>query len=346
MSKFNRSLPEEGLKLLEAKPCWWQHLLAYRYDAKGKPQPLLLAIRDGYLNAYLEGQSVLKIGFKKDRNGTWQLNSRVHEKFVYPNAKGQKLLAFDGSKIDGEPYMGKSTFDGWAKKAKEHVHRENSNLDLTEMEGIAIIVGNNPCVIDVEMGLSRIADRFDSAKRKADRIDIVALERGDKAIRIVFYEAKLFRNPELRADNLRPKVLAQLKRYEDWISAPGRVGEIIEAYRHTCRLLIRLNDTREPEDRPVVDPLIKEAAEPSSNLQVDPNPRLIIFRYAAVASDGSQTAHDSQAKGHDGGNKPNDAYWGRHEYALRQPRAKLIMAPDPEGVNLPLATPREGFWLS
>jgi hypothetical protein len=310
MSRFNRQLPEEGLRLLETKPCWWQHLLAYRYDVKGKPQPLLLAIRDGYLNAYLEGQSVLKVGFKLC-NGAAQLNGKVHEKYVYPNAKGQKALTFDGSKIDGQPYIGKSTFDGWAKRAREYVHRKNSERDLTEKESVAVIAGNNPCVIDVEMGL----------KRTADRIDIVALERGDKAIKIVFYEAKHFDNSELRADNLCPKVLTQLKRYEDWISAPGRIEEIIDAYRRTCSLLIRLNDTRELEGRPVVDPLIKEAAEPDSNLKVDPNPRLIIFQY-----------------------RPNDTYWKRHEHTLRQPRAKLIMAPDPEGVSLPLATPHDDFW--
>jgi hypothetical protein len=63
MGQFQRQLSEEGMSLLEQRPPWWQHLLAYRYKDKYKDErrPLLLAIRNGYLNAYLEGQSVLKV---------------------------------------------------------------------------------------------------------------------------------------------------------------------------------------------------------------------------------------------------------------------------------------------
>ena len=53
---FCRRFPEAGLQALEANPGWWTDLLAYRFrDFYGQEQPLVLAVRDGYLNAYVEG---------------------------------------------------------------------------------------------------------------------------------------------------------------------------------------------------------------------------------------------------------------------------------------------------
>jgi hypothetical protein len=263
MGQFQRQLSEEGMSLLEQRPPWWQHLLAYRYKDKYKDErrPLLLAIRNGYLNAYLEGQSVLKVGFKSPPGRPTTINAEMHRKYVDPNAKGQELVRFDGSFFDGKrPYGGKDTFDGWAKRARKYVRRENCRLKHTEKEGIAIIAEKNPCVIDVEMGQNETGDR----------IDIVALERENEVIKIVFYEVKLFGNKQLRARNGQPEVLEQLDRYKEWVSS--RVVEITEAYRGACKLLIRLNCMREQAGRPVIDALIKEAAEDCSKLRVDKNP--------------------------------------------------------------------------
>ena len=97
-------------------------------------------------------------------------------------------------------------------------------------------------------------------------MDIVALESDSEGIKIVFYEAKLFCNPELRAKNLEPRVLKQLERYEDWINFNHRADEVLDAYRRACRILIRLNATKSEASRPPDHPLILEAAKDGSNL--------------------------------------------------------------------------------
>ena len=119
----------------------------------------------------------------------------------------------------------------------------------------------DPNVIDVEMALPGLS---------APRIDLVALEKSGSTINIVFYEAKLFSNPTLRAKKLPPKVLGQLGKYETWLASGGRADEVIKAYRNACGLLTRL---RKMHGVPV-DGVIEQASRPDSPLTVDRKPRL------------------------------------------------------------------------
>jgi hypothetical protein len=312
VSKFDRKLSEAGLAYLETRPAWWQDLLEHRFtDIGGREQPLFLAIRNGYLNAYVEGQSVLKVGFEL-RTPSTALLGTIHHKYVVGGADGQLYLKFDGSKLGGKPYLGRSSLNEWARQAKTYA--------TSEKQGVAAIAGRNAHVIDVEMGLPAAA--IGAEKRpSAPRMDIVALETDGKGIKIVFYEAKLFRNPELRADDLKPRVLNQLQRYEDWINSDHRADEVVNAYRRACGILIRLNATRSEATGRPVHPLVVEAAKEGSDLRVDRRPRLIIFGYKP---------------------EQRDAYWKRHECALRSAGidgGRLIMAPHPEDVSLLEATP-------
>ena len=179
---------------------------------------------------------------------------------------------------------------------------------ISEKQGIAVIVGQSTNVIDLEMAIPD--PNPITGRQSADRMDVVALERSGPAINIVFYEAKLFSNPALRARSYSPKVLEQLDGYENWLTDEGRKAEVVKAYRNACGLLIRL---RKMQGVPV-DKLIKDASMADSALTVDPKPRLIIF--------GTQTT-----KG-----------WLPHEDALRQAGvtgSRLIIEDHPKDVELP-----------
>src|SRR4051794_38885571 len=86
-----------------------------------------------------------------------------------------------------------------------------------EKRGVAAIAAKNPQVIDLEMGLPANAPTALDSVKHADRIDIVSLERlaTNGSIRLVFYEVKHFSNQTLRARDFNPRVLGQLRRYED-----------------------------------------------------------------------------------------------------------------------------------
>ena len=314
MTKFNRRFPASWMNALSDQAQhkgWWRELLDYTFQGlDGEMHPLALAVRDGYLNAYVEGQSVLKIKFDNAAKPTC-LRAEIHHKYL-GDAVGQGLKTFDGMTVDGRPYIPGRSVSEWAVNAQKFAKPTPGRGDYSEKQGVAVIAGRNPHVIDLEMGLPGKIANF---------IDIVALERAGSDINIVFYEAKLFSNSSLRAKNFQPKVLEQLDRYEAWITSDNRITEIINAYRETCRLLIGL---RKMQGVPV-DELIVEASMDGSNLQVDPRPRLIVFGY-----DGSKC----------------DLHWLPHQAVLRRAdldQTRFIMEPRPEDVRLSRGTFPEGY---
>jgi hypothetical protein len=253
---FGRDFPKPGLAALEERPAWWQHLLDARFtDAGGGKRPLFLAVRDGYLNAYVEGQSISKIEFKA-ASGPLALRAAIHHKYVLEKAEGQKLLHFDGTKAGDVRYTGPAMLDSWIKKARCFAGEEK--------KGVAVIADNCPHVIDVEMALPG----------HASHIDMVALERHGREIRIAFYEIKSFKNTSL-VSNTKPKVLEQLGKYADWLGAKGKCELLADCYRRVCQVLIALRGMQGQS----IHTLISEAAEERSNLVIDAAPRLVIFGY-------------------------------------------------------------------
>jgi hypothetical protein len=302
MAAFERSFSTGSMDILgmEPRPGWWQDILDFRFtDVSQSNQRLFLAIRKGYLNAYVEGQSVLKIKFDNPRNPR-ALRARIHHKYLKNDAIDQIYKIFDGSHVDGTPYNGTKSLSSWVERAQCYARPKNADAIESEKQGVAVIAGRNANVIDVEMALPGLV---------ADRIDMVALERDDATIRIVFYEAKLFSNGTLRAKNFQPKVLEQLGRYVKWLGSPGRAEEVVQAYRQACKLLIQLRTMQSV----AVHDLVVDASKDGSNLQIDPKPRLIVFGY--------KTAQLTNA-------------WKRHECAIKKAGFPLIIEPRPQDVTL------------
>jgi hypothetical protein len=292
--KFGRDFPQRGLAALEKRPDWWQDLLQARFDdAQGDKRPLFLAVRKNYLNAYVQGQSIAKITFKNAVPAC--LCADIHHKFVIEGAKGQKFLRWIGSDGADIDYTGPAMLDRWIKKAQTFTKEEKV--------GVASIADNNSHVIDVEMALPGAASR----------IDMVALERYGKDIRIAFYEAKCFSNPSL-VSNTRPKVLDQLEKYASWLGAEGRSKLVADCYRRTCHVLIALREMQKQS----IHPLVLEAAREDSNLIIDAAPRLVIFGYDP--------------------DKLSINWQNRHRPALEAAGlhgARLIMAPSAGDIRLP-----------
>lgn len=318
MTKFGRNLPEAWMNVLRGlsaskQPNWWRDLLEFRFvDVSGSVQPLFLAVRDGYLNAYVEGQSVMKIGFDSRQNPPC-LRAKIHHKYLYDGVEGQVLKTFDGSSVDGLPYKGAASLQEWVKRAQTFARLKAKDSRRSEKQCVAVIAGRNAEVIDLEMALPGTEGDF-AMRNYADRIDIVALEPSGEKARIAFYEVKLFSNPDLLANNLRPKVLVQLARYEAWLAASGREAQVINAYHETCK---RLAELRRMQGQAYISDLIYWASESEENIEFVPELRLIIVGY-----DQDQPMNN----------------WHRHEAALEKAGiagTRLIMAPRAEGVLLP-----------
>lgn len=286
------------LKLPRAKPQWWNNVLNASYRGlDGKTRQLLIAVRDGYLNAYADGQSVLKISFAA--NG--QPRCEVHRRYVFgPQAKvGADYVIYDLSEIDNPDTLRK-LIDTALYYAGD------------EKRGVATIAANHPNTIDVEMALPANNQGDPAVARVAPKIDLVVLEQTDNGVRLAFYEVKLFKNGELRAENLRPRVLDQLRTYTAYLEGQERRGQVIEAYRNACVILREIAGMRGN----AVGTLVHEVAKnPCLHLGLDPKPRLIVFGYDA--------------------RHPSHKHWLRHEKALRGSGHTLLMKERAEDVQLP-----------
>jgi len=299
-------------------------------DVAGKHQALFLAVRDNYINAYVEGQSVLKISFGRHVSPI-KVRAKIHPKYtlsIHKDVKERDYYVFDGNKVlykrlhHIECYEGPVSMTRWVAKAQTFAkwHRgvkpldDSTNPATPEKRGVAAIVARSPNVIDLEMALPADKKSKHPEDQSAPRMDIVALERFQNRARIVGYEAKTFHDSRLRSANGTPEVLKQLSRYERWLTMPDRKKQVEEAYKNCCSLIIQLNDMREPDQRIPLHALIYEVANGNLELEADIKPRLIIFDY----KEGDL----------------NDI-WKVHKKVLLDTGVEMTMMPRPESIKLP-----------
>lgn len=196
---------------------------------------LRIAIRNGYLNLYVKGQSV---GELKLIGGSPRL--RLHTKYKSFIENGSPHASGFGQNYDvidarGLALASPDMIDGWIRTAETYAGDEKRFVDE--------LVAVTPGAIDLEMGLPADADAV-GKDRTAPRMDLVVAQKGE----IAFWEAKTALNAELRSRapykelqdlsyDQGPHVLWQLRRYQRWVGRPTRLAQVRDAYIETARLL-------------------------------------------------------------------------------------------------------------
>ena len=290
MSKFNRDFPvADVLGSMNENP-WFGDLLrrwqpaggsvAQAPDAnEGSGVNLRLAVRDNYLNLYQAGQSIARVDFVGKR----RLRAHIHEKYIH----GREATGQDYVVLTSEGYVDRSgarrayggigDLDTWIEGAKAYGGREKAFVEQ--------VVSRNENVIDLEMALP--AYRDEASQRSAPRMDIVALERDGLSWRIVFWEAKLVKDPRARCrDTGEPEVCRQLKSYTDWLDHGDHREVVKSAYANACRVLVGMHEIAKsfnPDIRPLGE-AIAAVGSASAGLTVDDKPRLLIDDRIADAS--------------------------------------------------------------
>lgn len=277
VSGFKRGLTPDAkgrLADLAASPTdnWWKDLLTlWGPSGSGKlERPLRLAVRDNYLNFYLRGQSVARVGF----NGQSLPYVDVHVKYAFADATEQAYARLiDGEVFDAKsgqtvPYSGASTLWEWMARA--------AGWETAEKAEVERVVADNAGVIDLEMGLPAHGEQ-----KSALRMDLIALEPGANGARIVFWEAKRITDARLRASGSKdPEVMTQVTAYTNYLADEVHRRAVIEAYAETCRLICDFADwvpVKDKEKRPPVAPIIRTVANAPEKLDLDTTPRLVIF---------------------------------------------------------------------
>jgi hypothetical protein len=244
LAKFERGLSPDfvkALKHLADTKSWWQDVL---HDDK-----LLIAIRKEKMNVYWRGQSIFNVGFNKEEGVTVS----THCKYLLdPAASSQAQINPEGTFVlSADPIM--HLYEG--NKTLQKLKRAAEVYAGDEKIGVHSIVKFNSDVIDVEVAIdARDLPTF----RKVPRIDIAALKQRDDYVELVFWEAKLFHNGELRAtvfeaeaerpvnangfeyeqstEDSLPRVMKQLSEYREALDA-YRV-DIIRSYTNVAKNLV------------------------------------------------------------------------------------------------------------
>ena len=241
---FKRGLSDEfiaALAELAQKSGWWQDVLA---DAS-----LIIGIRDEEFDAYWHGQSIFHANFKGRR-----VNVNTHVKYLLdPDLSDRIDLNEDGTfpiPVELAPMLTSYAL-GTLKKLKKAADLFSG----LEKQGVHAIAQSNENIVDVEITLD--ATGLDT-KRKHPRIDIAAFEQRADDVELVFWEAKLFANKELRAkEPASPKVVGQINEYKQVLQK--RETEVLSSYCRVAKNLVAIAEMSGGVR--VVGPAIRAVAE-------------------------------------------------------------------------------------
>ena len=258
---------------------WWKDLLrAWIPAGYGGNNPMRLAVRNGYLNFYLRGQSVARVGFGHGRVPF----AETHIKFASPEdgetRKGYVRLAEGEFRISSTKkldwrYAPKLTLRQWLDRADKRGRRKN-NDSFAEKTFVDRVVAKNGRVIDLEMGLPAW-----KGSKTAKRMDLVSLEPFKGHLRIVFWEAKTISDSRLVSIG-DPEVKKQFANYCGYLASEDQAQQVIKAYRKNCSVLIELHCLAQrvrADIEPLDETIIQAATAKDGEISICNQPRLIVF---------------------------------------------------------------------
>jgi hypothetical protein len=258
---------------------WWRDVLA--------DPSLIIGIRNERLDVYWRGQSLFNAHFEAG-----DVKVDTHVKYLLdPDRADRVALKKDGSfHVVSNPVLSIYTpktlgTPGTLGKLK----RAADLFSEPEKQGVQDIVNANENVVDVEV---RLDAKGLETERTEPRIDIAAFDQSGDRIELVFWEAKLFANQELRAarSTSKPKVVEQINEYRRVLEACK--ARVLASYRRVAENLVEIASMNCSTHE--VGPAVRAVAGGADlYLGVPPRVGLVIFGF-----DADQKAKDSIGRKH------------------------------------------------
>ena len=218
MCVFKRGLSDyfmAALDELAQKPGWWHDVLA--------DPSLIIGIRDERFDVYWNGQSLFNAHFQGGR-----VNVNTHVKYLLDPDRDDQVTLKDGTfHVVSTPMLA-----SYASSTLSKLKRAADLFSGMEKQGVHAIAKANENIVDVEIMLDA---RDLDMQRVQPRIDLAAFEERSDGVELVFWEAKLFANKELRASGSAP-VVRQIKEYKQVVQA--RQADLLSSYRCVARNLV------------------------------------------------------------------------------------------------------------
>ena len=265
MKKINRGINNQAFidvlnELRKDENSFWYKMV--------NDEDLFIAIRDEYVNVYYSGQSICEFSYLKRKK---VVKGKTHEKYL--GIEGTGYASSENGKISSLESVIKdlNELSEIKENVKKHIEKEKG-------ESYKVILNKESQVIDTEATFVEVLKPNPKKEKGYQRssIDYVALEKNsENEIKIVFYEAKHYSNPEIRSTEV-PKVVEQINRYEEALKLHEKEykQEIINTYKLICQNLKDLNIVK---NRNLVEDVN------TSNLVIDFQPKLIVFGFGSDA---------------------------------------------------------------
>jgi hypothetical protein len=276
---FKRGLSVEfmaALAELAQKNGWWQDVLA---DAS-----LIIGIRNEKFDVYWNGQALFHAYFDGKR-----VNVNTHVKYLLDPDLSERPPLNENGTFHVES---KAILTSYAPGMLSKMKRAADLFSGMEKQGVHAIAQANENIVDVEICLD--ATDLDT-KRDHPRIDIAEFEQRSDFVELVFWEAKLFVNKELRASgSSEPKVVEQINEYKQVLQET----EVLSSYRRVAENLVAIAEISGGKRK--VGPAIRAVAEDGKKLKMSSpaNVGLVIFGFDAdqKAEDGIGHTHFKKLK--------------------------------------------------
>jgi hypothetical protein len=184
-----------------------------------------------------------------------------------------KAVRFDGANFLVGEHKALSTTYG--PKTLDQMKRAAKLYAGDEKKGVHAVVRSNANVIDTEVTFNSEAEEDDEPL--TPRIDLAGFEDEDGEILLRFWEAKLYKNGELRAEgNVEAAVVEQVRGYRKLVEKHQK--EIVKSYCTVAGNLVEIAGWAAPERK--VGNLVKLVAA-GDDFTVDSPPMvgLVIYGY-------------------------------------------------------------------
>jgi hypothetical protein len=276
VATFDRAMAPAFIEKLKAEyqadtGDWWRDIL--------RDKSVVIASRGTSLDVYWFGARLFHVIFT---NGA--LSISTHEKYLLDPALKDQISMRNG-RFGVEALRTRGFIETYAQgRTLEALKKAAGPYMGAEKRGCHEIAVHNSSVIDCEIGFPRPRDPAGNlAPESPGRADIACLEEHGQDARLVFWEAKIFANKELRSDNGQPKVCDQIARYRRYLQE--HQGPILESYTKVAKNLVALRDMGWVREQ---SSLVQEVAAGTRRLVMGETPKvgLLVFGFDAAQRDG------------------------------------------------------------
>ena len=254
--QFTRTLSPKFIgslnDLYTNKKSWWRKI--------ADDKDIFILIRNNELRVQANGGLLLQINQDLQSN----IVCKIHEDFLSLRSEKNPYVVLEETSCG--PIQRVEGLNGFAKHYSK-IKRRINIFTGKERQAVQYIANNVPQIIDIEIGFEGELKQ-NARKKSVPRIDMAAIT--DKGI-LVFFEAKLFSNSEIRSKKT-PKVVSQLGKYKKILSQKG--NEIITAYQEQLNIYTQLEGE-----------FFENRSQKISKLSIHPHPRLIITDFDASQRD-------------------------------------------------------------